>query len=209
MRIKQVQRFILSEKKYFGVRCTLLVTMNLVFNCVKPMCRCSLWDVCSSTVTGSYYTKCSQKVFMCDQDHDPRCFFCEGDVIILALIYQEFTDPGQVHRSSNWLLSPLDPRGRCLLLGAANVVFIVCSGPRHNVPLCMGGVLLLEVANAPVIGQMWTGPSPPCSSEITTQPTIQFEKCGTGWGRGKGILLNTGHEMSFLRWPYSKDYFGK
>ena len=52
------------------------------------MCQCSLWEV--------YSTKCSDKVFMCDQDHDPKSL---GDMITLALTYLVFTDRSQDQQS--------------------------------------------------------------------------------------------------------------
>lgn len=70
--------------------------------------------------------------------------------------------------------------------------------PRHNVPPCLGGVLLLEVTNAP----QW--------SIVNGTITVFFQMKRSClkfiWRCGKGVLLNTGHEMSFSLWRYSKLY---
>lgn len=71
--------------------------------------------------------------------------------------------------------------------------------PGHNIPLCMGDVLLLKVTNAPrwlsvngTIANFFPDEGVPLvevhSKSQLSDNEIPFEKCGTGGRRGKGCV---------------------
>lgn len=92
----------------------------------------------------------------------------------------------------------MDPIDGFLFLGATNAVFIVCSGPPAQCSSMLGrcplarGYKCASVVNCKRDHHLFFQMKRSCLKFI--------------WRRGKGVLLNTGHEMSFSLWRYSKLY---